>query len=230
MSSYKNTPPACRGQREVVCSSMQLSLNFGAVLESEYHPAIVKGCGLFHHRQPEALVKFSQFAISLGKGEHEPADGLRLHQPLILLLLERIQLGLRRIVPGHIDVVAFSVFLLTLGALGVLLDTSLGQLRHHLDLLAQCLQLGINGGAVGEVALHQAAIVQQGVSAAEQLVEGYQEPGRDVLLQQMGRPALFLALELSVALPDSAAVLAVGVPHLGAVEGAAVATDDVGGK
>lgn len=82
---------------------MQLSLNFGAVLESEHQPAIVKGCGLLHHRQPETLVKFGQFTISLGEGEHEPADGLRFHQPLILLLLERIQLGLRRIVPGHFD-------------------------------------------------------------------------------------------------------------------------------
>ena len=46
----------------------------------------------------------------------------------------------------------------------------------------------------------------------------------------MGRPALFLALELSVALPNGAAVLAVGVPDLGSVKATAVATDDAGGK
>ena len=80
------------------------------------------------------------------------------------------------------------------------------------------------------MALHQAAVLQQSVFAAEQFVESHQEPGLDVLLHQMGRPALFRALELPVALPDGAAVLAVGVPHLGAVEGAAVAADDAGGK
>ena len=143
----------------------------------------MEGCGLVHHCQPEALVKFGQFAISLREGEHETADVFSLHQPLILLLLERVQLGLRRIVPGNIAVVAFCVFLPALGATSVLLDTPLGQLRHHLDLLLQFLQLGIDGRAVGEVALHDTAIFQQRVPATEQLVEGYQEPGLDVLLQ-----------------------------------------------
>jgi len=46
----------------------------------------------------------------------------------------------------------------------------------------------------------------------------------------MGRPALLLPGKLLVALPDGAAVLAVGVPYLGAVKAAAVAADDAGAK
>jgi len=62
------------------------------------------------------------------------------------------------------------------------------------------------------------------------LIERCQEPGLDVLLHQMRSAALFLVAELSVALPDNAAVLAVGVPDLGSIVTAAVAADQPGGK
>ena len=78
--------------------------------------------------------------------------------------------------------------------------------------------------------LHDAAVLQQSLLAIQQLVERRQEPGLDVLLQQMRSATLFLVAELSVALPDNAAVLAVGVPDLGAVESAAVAADQPGGE
>ena len=77
---------------------IQLSLNLGAILEGEHKPPIVEGRGFVHYRQPESLVKFSQFAISLRESEHETADVFGLRQPLILLLLECIQFSLRRVV------------------------------------------------------------------------------------------------------------------------------------
>ena len=43
-------------------------------------------------------------------------------------------------------------------------------------------------------------------------------------------PAFLIALEFAVTLPDHAAVLAVGMPHLGTVKFSAVTADDLRGK
>jgi len=51
-----------------------------------------------------------------------------------------------------------------------------------------------------------------------------------LLLVQVGSRAFVVAFEFGVALPDRAAVLAVGVPDLGTVETAAVSADDAGGE
>lgn len=162
--------------------------------------------------------------------EHEPTDDVGLGLPLFFLLLEGVHLGLGFLVPRHIPIVAFGILLLVLGAPGVLLDTPLGQLRHHRDLPEQFVQFRVNGGAVGEVVLHDTAILQQSVLAVQQLIERRQKPGLDVLLHQMRGAALFLVAEFAVALPDNPAVFAVGVPDLGAVVAAAVAADQPGGK
>ncbi len=188
------------------------------------------GRGFLNHRQPKALVKFGDGLGVFGKFKHKPADGIRLGQPLGLFFLECVQLDLRRIVPGYIAIIAFGVLLLALGASGVLLDAPLGQLSHHRDLPEQFVQFRIKGGAVGEVVLHDAAVRQQSLLAIQQLIERRQEPGFDVLLPQMGRLAFPLPGELLIALPDNAAVLAVGMPDLGTVKAVAVAADDAGGE
>ena len=162
--------------------------------------------------------------------EHEPADDVGPGLPLLFLFLKGIHLGLGFLIPRHIAVVAFGVFLLALCAPGVLLDAPLGQLCHHRDLPEQFVQFRVNGGAVGEVVLHDAAVLQQSILAVQQLIERRQEPGLDILLHQMRGAALFLVAEFAVALPDHPAVLAVGVPDLGAVESAAVAADQPGGE
>lgn len=164
------------------------------------------------------------------QSEHEPTDEVSFGLPLFFLLLEGIHPGFGLFIPCHIAVVAFDVLILALCAPGILLDAPLGQFRHHCDLPEQFIQFYIDGGVVGEVVLHDAAVRQQSILAVQQLIERCQEPGLDVLLQQMWSAALFLVVELSVALPDNAAVLAVGVPDLGAVVTAAVATDQPGGE
>ena len=78
--------------------------------------------------------------------------------------------------------------------------------------------------------LHDAAVLQQSILAVQQLIERRQEPGLDILLHQMRGAALFLVAEFAVTLPDNPAVLAVGMPDLGAVVAAAVAADQPGGK
>ena len=152
--------------------------------------------------------------------------GICLGQPLAFLFLECVQLGLCRIVPGHIAVVTFSVLLLALRALGIFLDAPLGQFRHHCNLSEQLFQFRVNGGTVGKVILHNAAVRQQSVFVIQQLIERRQKPSLDVLLLQMGRLAFPLPSELLVALPNGAAVFAVG----GTVKAAAVAADDAGGE
>ncbi len=67
--------------------------------------------------------------------------------------------------------------------LGVLLNAPLGQFGHYLNLTEQPIQFSVYGRAVGEVALHQAAILQQSVLATQQLVKGGEESLLDVLLQ-----------------------------------------------
>lgn len=111
--------------------------------------------------------------------------------------------------------IAFGVLLLTLCAPGVLLDAPLGQFRYHCDFPEQLIQFCVNGGAVGEVVLHDTAIFQENVLAVQQLIECDQEPSLDVLLHQMRSAAFFLVAEHAVALPVDAAALAVRVPTLG---------------
>ena len=164
------------------------------------------------------------------QGEHESTDEVRLGLPLFLLLLEGVHSGLGLFIPCHIAVVAFGVFLLALGTPGVFLDAPLGQFRHHRDLPEQLVQFRVNGGAVGEVVLHDAAILQQSILALQQLIERCQETGLDVLLQQMRSAAFLLVAELPIALPNHAAVLAVGMPDLGAVAATAVTADQAGGE
>lgn len=217
-------------QTSEVYSYIQLSLNLQPVLEGEHQPPIVVDRGLLHHRQPESVVKLRDASLSLMYSEHELADDVGSGLPLLFLLLEGVHLGLGFLVPCHIPIVAFGVLLLALCAPGVLLDAPLGQFRHHRDLPEQLVQFHVNGGAVGEVVLHDAAILQQSVLAVQQLIERGQEPGLDVLLHQMRSAALFLVAELAVALPDNPAVLAVGVPDLGAVVAATVAADQAGGE
>lgn len=209
---------------------IQLTLNLHPILKGEYQPSIVVGCGLTHHRQPEGIVKLSNAILQLMQSEHEPANEVSFGLPLFLLLLEGIHLGLGLFVPRNIPVIAFGVLLLALGAPGVFLDAPLGQFRHHRDLPEQLVQFCVNGGAVGEMILHDAAILQQSILAVQQLIERCQEPGLDVLLHQMRSAAFCLIAELAVALPDNPTVLAVGVPDLGAVAAAAVAADQPGGK
>ena len=218
--------PMLRNQRVLSVSALYRS----TILEGEHQPPIVVCRGLLHHRQPEPFVKLGNGIAALGQFKHKSADGICLYQPLVFLFLECAQLGLCRIVSGHITVIAFGVLLLTLRAPGVFLDTPLGQLRHHRNLSEQLVQFRVNGSAVGEVVLHNAAVPQQSPLAVQQLVERYQKPGLDILLHQMRGAARFLTIELFVALPDGAAVLAVGVPDLGTVESAAVAADDAGGE
>lgn len=213
-----------------MCVPIQLSLNLQPVLEGKHQQPIVVGCGLLHHRQPESVVKLRDTSLPFMHSEHEPADDVGSGLPLLFLLLEGVHLGLGFLVPRHIAVVPFGIRLLALGAPGVLLDAPLGQLRHHRDLPEQFVQFRVNGRAVGEVVLHDAAILQQSVLAAQQLIECRQKPGLDVLLHQMRGAALFLVAEFAVALPDHPAVLAVGVPDLGAVVAAAVAADQPGGE
>ena len=217
-------------QDQGVYSFVKLSLNLHPVLESEHQPPIVVGCGLLHHCQPEGIVKLSNAILQLMQSEHEPANEVSFGLPLFFLLLEGIHPGLGLFISGHITVVAFGVLLLALRAPGVLLDAPLGQLRHHRDFPQQLVQLCVNGEAVGKVVLHDAAILQQSVLAVQQLTERRQEPNLDVLLHQMRSAAFYLVVELAVALPDNAAVFAVGVPDLGAVVAAAVAADQPGGE
>ena len=216
--------------QRAACICIQLSLDLHPILEGEHQPPIVVGCGFLHHRQPEGIVKLSNAILQLMQSEHEPANEVSFGLPLFFLLLEGIHSGLGLFIPCHIALVAFGVLFLALCALGVLLDAPLGQLRHHRDLPEQFVQLCINDGTVGEVILHDAAVLQQSLLAIQQLVECRQKPGLDVLLQQMWGVAFFLIAELAVALPDNPAVLAVGVPDLGAVVAAAVAADQPGGE
>ena len=228
--SNKKSPPACRDQRGVVCSSMQLSLNLHPILESEHQPPIMVSRGFLNHRQPESVVKLRDADLSLMHSEHKSTNKVCLGLPLLFLFLEVILPGLGVLVPRNIAVVPFGVLILALGATGVLLDTPLGQLRHHRDFTEQLVQFCVNSRAVGDVILHDAAVFQQGILAIQQLVERSQEPGLNVLLQQMRRAALFLVAELAITLPDNPAVLAVGVPDLGSIVTAAVAADQPGGK
>lgn len=209
--------------QRAVCVPVQLSLDLHSVLEGEHQPPIVVGRGLLHHRQPKGVVKLRDASLPLMYSEHGPADDVSSGLPLLFLLLEGVHPGLGFLVPRHIAIVAFGIFILTLCAPGVLLDAPLGQFCYHRNPLEQLVQLCVNGGAVGEVVLHDAAVLQQSVLAVQQLIERYQEPGLDVLLHQMRSAALFPVAELAVALPDNPAVLAVGVPDLGAVVAAAIA-------
>ena len=165
-----------------MCVPIQLSLNLQPVLEGKHQQPIVVGCGLLHHRQPESVVKLRDTSLPFMHSEHEPANDVGSGLPLLFLLLEGVHLGLGFLVPRHIAVVPFGIRLLALGAPGVLLDAPLGQLRHHRDLPEQFVQFRVNGRAVGEVVLHDAAILQQSVLAAQQLIECRQKPGLDVLL------------------------------------------------
>ena len=61
------------------------------------------------------------------------------------------------------------------------------------------------------MALHQLAVLQNRFAVRNELIECRQKSGLDVLLIQMRRPAFMVALELLVALPDNAAVFAVGI-------------------
>ena len=80
------------------------------------------------------------------------------------------------------------------------------------------------------MALHQSAVLQNRFAVRNELIECRQKSGLDVLLVQMRRPAFMVALELLVALPDNAAVFAVGMPYFGSVKTTAIAADDPRGK
>ncbi|MEA5143233.1 MAG: hypothetical protein VB023_06600 [Oscillibacter sp.] len=70
------------------------------------------------------------------------------------------------------------------------------------------------------------AILQNGVLAVKQGAESREKADFDVLFSKMRRRTFMLTFELGVALPYHAAVLASGVPYLGAIETAAVAAND----
>ena len=109
----------------------------------------------------------------------------------------------------------------------ILSDTLPQLCGQVVQFLQNGIDLGINGGAVGHFVEDEPAVFQQSFPVGQKLTQSDDESLLQIIFIQMGRLTLVVALKLTVALPDGAAVFICGVPDLCAEDLTAIATDDL---
>ena len=112
-------------------------------LEFEGQPPIPVNGHSIDNREPESVIKLSNWIAALCQLKHKATNVLGLGFPLCLCRLELLYLGLGNFVPLYQTVVAFQVGSLILDSGGILLDTPLGQLGYHLHFGKYCRHLSI---------------------------------------------------------------------------------------
>ena len=203
--------------------------NFATVPELEYQPVPVN-CYAFNYVQPKPLVKVLHRLIQLPQSEHESADGVSLCHPLGALLLQLLDPGLCFFIPFYQPVVPGEVFILILCHAAVFVDAALDQLHHDFQLLQQLPCLLVDVAAVGQLCLHQPAILDQPIPVRQKLAVCFEEFRLDIFLRQVRSAAFVFTFELVIALPDYPAILVRAVPDLRAEVMTAIAADQPGGK
>ena len=83
---------------------------------------------------------------------------------------------------------------------------------------------------IGEGLFYKSAVLNQGFAVLNEKAQCLPRIFLESILGQVWRSAFYFALELMVALPNYTAVLAVGVPYLGAELLSAITAEDSTGK
>lgn len=202
-----------------------LCLNLPTIQEAEYNPAVMVDRDNINHLKPKPRIKDCQFTGLALNPLHVGFDSLCLIQPFFQVLFRGLDLGNDVIVACSQGVVLGFVFSLILCRHSILGDAFPGQADHHFQFATESLQIGIERRGVCQHGLHDAAVLAKGILVPKEGVVGGQKALVNVQLVQMGCRAFF-TLKFAVALPNNPAVLAVGIPHLGTVEAAAVAANN----
>lgn len=137
---------------------------------------------------------------------------LQLH--LLKLGHDRFQALLCSIESVRQTVIAFLVFRLVEGDVGVFVDALLYHIRNQLRFFQQAGLFRFQLRSVKEQVHHLVDVRNDLVLGGQQLVCRRQEGILDVLIRQVRRGAMLVVIKFVIALPDGLAIFAVGMPDL----------------
>lgn len=193
---------------------MGLCLYFLSILKSEADVVGAVNRGVIHHAAPAFEGEFRQDLRHLleccKEVIHAGAGGLLFFNHGS----DRFQSGLGPLKTLDQALVAFLVFALVKGNVGILPDGLLNHIGNHLRFFKELGLFGFQVAGVKQEDLHFSTVGNDLVLGGQQLVCRRKEVALDFFICQVWCSIMFVAVKLVIALPDGLAVLAVGVPDL----------------
>lgn len=193
---------------------MGLCLYFLTVFEGDADIVSAVDGGMVHQRMPVFDAELGERIWHFLKGFKEGFNVGSLQLHLLKLSHDRLQALLCSIKSVRKAVIAFLVFCLVEGDVGVFVDALLHHIRNQLCFFQQgglfCFQLR----SVKEQVHHFVTVGNNLILGGQQLVCRRQEGVLDVLIRQVRRGAMLVVIEFVIALLDGFAVFAVGMPDL----------------
>ena len=193
---------------------MGLCLYFLTVLEGDADIVGAVDGGVIHQRMPVFSAKLGECVRQFRKGLEEGFNVGSLQLHLLDLGHDRLQALLCSIESVRQAVIAFLVFRLVEGDVGVFVDALLYHIRNQLRFFQQAGLFRFQLRSVKEQVHHLVAVRNDLVLGGQQLVCRRQEGILDVLIRQVRRGAMLVVIKFVIALPDGLAVFAVGMPDL----------------
>jgi hypothetical protein len=188
---------------------------FTAVREGEHKSSVVVDGDALDGGAESIILPFGVEEVKLAELKEETAELVRLELLIRSLPCESRITLLQGLIAFCKALIGFDIFVLVKSRYRIGGDTFLNQPCHHLHLLGNSAKLGIDFGVIREGLFYKPAVLNQGFAVLNEKAQCLPRIFLESILGQVGRGAFDFALELMVALPYHAAVLAVGVPHLG---------------
>lgn len=189
-------------------------LNLLTILKGEADVVGAVDCCVIHHAVPALKGEFCQGFRQLCEGYkeviHAGAGGLLFFN----LGSDRFQSGLGPLKALDQALVAFLVFALVKGDMGILPDGLLNHIGNHLRFFKELGMFGFQVAGAKQEGLHFSAIGDNRILCLQQLICRRKEVALNFFICQVWCSTMLVAVKLVIALPDGLAVLAVGVPDL----------------
>lgn len=193
---------------------MGLCLYFLTVLEGNADIVGAVDGGVVYQRMPVFGAELGEHIRQFLKGFKEGFNVGSLQLHLLKLGHDRLQALLGCIESVRQAVIAFLVFRLVEGDVGVFVNSLLYHVRNQLRFFQQGGLFRFQLRSIENQLHHLVAVGNDLVLGGQQLVCRRQESVLDVLICQVRRGAMLVVIEFVIALPDGLAVFAVGMPDL----------------